>query len=256
MVNNLIGVNIKGFYSKFEADETAQCDSTGTSVCILYPLVDRLDIFQVIAGGGNFDTTTHREAKHWGASLELDSLAPVMGTPFRPFFGLSMRGIDQKTELLLTSTDDSTVNYRETLTTRYFGAYVGARTDIMLGEGFSLGLEGDVGLYHARTNYQGSIDANSLPVGGPIGYPQPLKLNEGHLALITTAKVELKKSFGFAELALFGQGEYYSHAPKMNYNAKDEFFNVINIGGGPSTNIGSDDAWSATAGVKLTIPLN
>ncbi|MGH1353118.1 MAG: hypothetical protein ACRBBN_20260, partial [Methyloligellaceae bacterium] len=77
-------------------------------------------------------------------------------------------------------------------------------------------------------------------------------------AFIGSLKMDLTKDLGWGNFSLSGQAEYYSYAPKMQYNDDDKAGGgILDINGKDiGTSIGDGYAFSFSLGGRVNIPLN
>jgi hypothetical protein len=271
-------LGVKGFYANLSASKSSQCvsDPVNDEMCVFLPMIDP-DVNDI---NGDFigqplsvwETEASRSVKHWGIALEAERKGymtgggmkdePVQhsGSPFR--LGIGMRGIDQTVHL--TSNDNSivldpvSVNYD--LDTRYYGAYVGYSRGFDMGHGVTFGIDGDIGLYYAKTTASADFHVFA-PLGsglssGPTELDQALSLSENKVAVVSSMKASLTKDLGSVRISLDAQGDWYSYVPTLNYNNTDRAGGFDLIGDNDGTSLGSDNAFGYTLGGRLTVPLS
>ena len=114
--------------------------------------------------------------------------------------------------------------------------------------------DGEAGLYWANTDYEGNYNATVSQFANAI-VNQSLSLSDDELAVIAALKFSAEKDMGRYKLAGFVRGEYISYAPRMAYNDADPFNTLPNRGINNGTSIDDSDAWTFSAGARLTVPL-
>lgn len=271
-------LGFKGFYSKAENTQTSSCihDEVppGTSDCVVAPLTDPSKEFGDFDYSGGFfsdwHATTKREAVHWGAAAELrfggDTVIAggmkdepvVVRSPFQHYVGVAVRRIDQDVKLYAheESPINDPVHLSEDIDTRYVGAYLGAAFNGDVGHGVLVGLSGDIGLYHARTDYKGHYTATETLGGYAID--QKLELEDDRLATIATGRVDLSKNFGRIKAGVYGIGEFYSFAPEIAHNNTDQAGGTASRleGTNDGTSIESSAAYVFTIGGNVKLQLH
>lgn len=267
-------IGIKGFYVQFsDSQNNVNCVAPNmVFACGFSLLIDNpgavgqeipTDNEIPIDDDGTLIAGSKRNVDHYGAALELRSGPNAFNTPFHLRSGLELRAIDQQTTVIGTLTGNSvfglsdTLRYDEDLDTKYYGAYVGTTGTINLGNGLSLSLDGDIGVYYTTVKYSGSTTYdNNTPTATLAGSApsQDLDLSTNKTTVITSLKARLEQNFGAVKIGVFALGEWYSYAPTVRYNDIDRP-NVFqgNIDG---THLAEDEAWSFTFGGKVTVALN
>jgi hypothetical protein len=276
----LASVGVKGFYSRYEDEEDGRCTFTAGTDCVFIPIVDP-DPGIIDSSGGLFSdwfTSTDRSVTYWGAAVELsltrysaggglkdgggslkDAPAPVAEpSPFTWKVGLGARRLDQQTDLFsedLGPTLDP-VTLSDDLDTTYYGAYVGFTTVKPIGGDFRLRLSGETGLYYADTEYFGAYTGSaSLGTDQPVA--ESIALDDSRAAFIGTLNLSLEREVGWATVALFGEAEWLSYAPKVLYNDVDRAggfpFDVNGTQDG--TELGGGSALTYTLGARVSVPL-
>ncbi len=276
----LTTVAVKGFYARYEDDQNSRCVFTDDTDCVYFPLVDP-DPDGVIGLGGGADASggffsdwqisVNRKAVYWGAAVELnfdrdtvqavsfkDAPAPSESSAFQWRGGLSLRRLTQKTSLFSEDFGPTLdpVTLDDDLGTSYYGGYFGFTTWKPLGEGLRLKLGGETGLYYADTDYRGAYSATAN-LGDDTPLSQSLALSDSAPAFIGSLNIALERNFGTATLALFGEAEWLSYAPKVLYNDTDLNggvpFDIVGFQNG--TELGDGSAFSYTIGAKVSMPL-
>jgi len=245
-----LSLGVKGFYSEMDSTQGSFCDdpATGDVDCgwmlLFDPDLNNDDKIQA----RNTTIQTRREARHWGVAAEAKRLRAGAVTLKS---GVALKAIDQ--ELRLRAADDRTtprtLDYREELDTYYWGAYLGFEAEQRLFSNVMLRVDGEAGLYYARTEYDGRYNSNSGTT-----QTQSLSLGRNDAAVVASLKVEAEKDFGRVKLSVFGQGEWYSYAPEMAYNDTDRAPG-LSSGLVDGTRIGDSNAYALTAGARITVPL-
>ena len=201
------------------------------------------------------------DATTWGVALKGQTVSPkAFGSALNIKLGTGYRRID--TDLSINGGRVSggagipiPLSLSEDTSTGYLGGYIGAVGKLPLGQGFALTVDGDVGIYWAHTDY----DAQYISSGSTIGttnLSQSLTLDRDTSAVIAALKVGVDKDFGMFKAGIFARGEYYSYAPEMRYNDVDQFGGATAGGSNNGISIGRGDAWTASAGGRVTVPLN
>ena len=276
----LASVGIKGFYSRYEDIEDSRCTFTATTDCVFMPLVDP-DPAIIDSSGGFFSdwlTETDRSVAYWGAAVELsltryaaaaslkdgggslkDPPAPAAEpSPFVWKVGLGGRRLDQKTELFSEDIGPTLdpVTLSDDLDTTYYGGYIGFTSVKTVGGDFRLRLSAETGLYYANTEYQGAYTATAnLGADQPVA--ESIELDESRAAFIGLLNLSLEREVGPATVALFGEAEWISYAPKVLYNNMDRAggFPFDISGSQDGTELGGGSALSYTVGAKVSMPL-
>ncbi len=264
----VIYVGAKGFYASYSSKSATGCDERATqlgnspdlpgSTCTFIPLTQEADIPGTYQIGASELTSgkVRRDVTNWGASIEA-SFNDREKQPIALKFGAGYKSIDQDISYQVTGAHWGTTNtvgnatYDEDLNTGYWGGYIGVEGEVPLGSGISLGLDGNAGLYYARTNYTGKYSYDLFQSNST-----ELDLTDNDVSFIASMKVELKKKFRHFNLSAFALGEYYSYAPKVIYKSNDLSNGGGAYGDADKTHLGSDDAWGVTAGVRASVPLN
>lgn len=252
---------VKGFFSWHNGDtETQTCANQGAAVgdryCTVVPLVDpNLNQFNMpfFVVQQNVAFQSEKDVRHWGVALELDS---ARNSPFGWKGGFAYRTIDQDFDLTARADGlDSAVrvSYSEDLQTHYWGGYVGAVAKQSYG-GLTIALDGEVGLYWANTDYEGTYSAQNTAVSPALN--QTLQLDDDKLAAIVAVKLSAEQNMGAFLLSGFVRGEYISYAPQVRYNDTDRNTAAFpNSGLNNGTSLDDDNAWSFSAGARVRVPL-
>ena len=264
-------LNFKGFYGHYSTKDISGCRWSTRNDCMFINIQDKYSNSDNNTGPfGVLFTRTKKQVDHWGVSVDspiLERVAtnhPTHGAgyitvPTSWKFGISMKAIEQKTDLygIDTSVPDP-VNYDEKLDTYYYGVYASYNKHYNVFKDYKLKLNAEAGIYYADTNYEGKYVA-FVPIGGSsytldTGYAQD---DKQHQAFIGSLGIDLSRNVGFGTLSLIGKAEYYSYAPRVNYNDND-------LGGGSvldlvgsqvGTEIDEDHAFSFSVGSRMNIPL-
>jgi hypothetical protein len=284
-----LNIGIKGFDSWRDPNSSSQKCTTAalgtTTFCTVMPLFDPNPNgpFQVLGlPGPGFNTvfdspdetityTTTRDVDHWGSALEIEM--PVIGSGGAPGLSLSLKGgpayrlLDSDMAFIATgirqpgNVPSGVVTYNEKLDTDYWGGFIGAVGKIHIGGGLALVADGEFGVYRASTDYRGAYTGSGSIESGLNGanFSQSLALNREETAYISALKVMLEQDFGPFRFGAFARGEYYSYAPRMNYNDNDLMVGAPVaglVGPNKGTSIGDDDAWTFSAGGRITFDMN
>lgn len=278
----LATVGVKGFYSRYEDESDSRCTfEFAGSECVFVPLIDP-DPANIDSSGGflsDWFTSTERSVTYWGASVELaltryeasgglkdggggglkDPPAPVAApSPFVWIVGLGARRLDQKTDLFsedLGPTLDP-VTLSDDLETTYLGGYFGFTTVKPIGGDFRLRINAETGLYYAGTDYRGAYTATAN-LGNDQPIAESVELDDSRAAFIGTLGLALERDFGPVTLALFGEAEWLSYAPKVLYNDTDRAggFPFDISGTQDGTELGGGSALAYTVGARMSVPL-
>jgi hypothetical protein len=173
------------------------------------------------------------KSTHWGAAFDV-------------------RGLDQ--DLTIKGSGDGTSNlfdYRETLDTTYYGAYLTWGGEYSLfpalygGWGLRSFIDLHAGIYSANADYNGNFTGKGI--GG-----SRLGLSDDQAAFIGGVKFETRKQFSpRTSLSLLSEYEWYSYAPAMRYNDGDgNAKGIVN-----DTHITDGDAFSERTSLRLNIGL-
>jgi hypothetical protein len=260
-------LGVKGFFSWLDTGRNTQ-DCTTPALGGAIPFCTVLPLFDPNPAVFNtpFDTPletityrTVRDVTHWGIAFELSDLLRGKSTASSGAAlkaGLAYRRLGQDTSITAVSDAGAPirdVNYQEQLDTDYWGAYAGATGRWHLGTGLFFTLDGEVGLYQAKTEYHGSYLSRSNNPGAN-NLSQTLSLDHDAAAVIASLKLALDQDFGAFSLGAFVRGEVTSYAPKMAYNEVDQAGGAGLVGDNNGTGIDRGKAWSVTAGARLTVP--
>jgi hypothetical protein len=264
-----LSFSFAGFFSLYDSTDHSACDFTATTDCVFVNIVDfNKDEENNTGLAGQLRTTTEREVRYWGLSVAAQPGTQTMGSlkdampvksksPFK--FGLAFKALHERKDLLAIDISvPDPVDYGEDLDTYYTGGFIGIDHTLSLLPGLALRVDAEGGLYHAQTSYEGRY-VGFLPIGG-----ERFKLERGSLnlddndhAFIGSARLELQRTLSWGTISLYGEAEYLSHVPRVAYNNDDEAggspFGVIGTQVG--TEIKSDEAYSFTTGIKLSVPL-
>lgn len=290
IANHAVGLGIKGFYSwhgeraNSQSCQTGPLPGPGSAIpfCTVMPLFDpRTSGGFPAAFNTPFDTPretiaflTRSRLTHWGAALEIE--LPLSAPPRGPSqrssgLALSLKGgpayrrLGRDVDLTargvsIAGTSTGTVSYAEELETQYWGGYIGALAKLHLGRGFSLALDGEVGLYRAHTEYFGRYAASGATGSGnpAANVQQSLALTQSRNAMVSSVKVSAEQDFGPWRLGAFARSEFYSYAPGVAYNDNDRTGGAGQNLTGPNngTSLRSGDARTLTVGVQAVVPLS
>ncbi len=259
-------LGIKGFYADYgKQTRSVSCDPSLSVLCTVMPIFDPdLTDYDLanIWGDSTVRFVTAREAKSWGVSLEAVSSGYLSALGVRPKVGLAFQRLSD--DLLMQVRIEhpveppGTVSYAQKFATNYWGGYVGLVGKRVLSDRLMLNLDLEAGLYWADVRYQGhySSDQENLRAlfgGSPIS--QSLALHHGEAAVILKGRAELEKAFEAFSLLGFVQGEFYSYAPKVKYNDVDRVGAEVFGSSQDGTSIGGGQAYTVSAGLRLSVPL-
>ncbi|MCC7251991.1 hypothetical protein [Hyphomicrobium sp.] len=249
---------VKGYYAEHDGDQVISCQTlTLAQACNRMPLFDPDPNLQssVGYGAGVAVYESKLDTRTWGIALEAQTAGskPIFGVADLKL-GAGYRRID--TEFTINGgrvSGGAPVPFTldEDNGTGYLGGYVGAGSTLPLGAGFVLTIDAEVGVYWAHTEYDGQYTS-----AGMVGVAQSLSLERDEAAAVAALKLGFEKDFGSFQVAVFGRGEYYSYAPEMRYNEIDRVGGVALGGIRDGTTIGDGDAWTASAGGRVTVPFN
>jgi len=265
-----LSFGVGGFYARYDETGHSSCQYTSNTDCAFLNIVDFDHSEENNTGPfGKLKTNTQRDLHYWGAFVDARIgrwLAGGLkdGTPFRylsPFkVGLAVRGLNQHTKLHSIDTEvPDPVDYKERIDTQYYGGFLGIEHKFPMGRhGWSFTVDGNAGVYQAYSDYEGRYLAY-VPIGGDKYILERGGVDDGdeEVSFIGGVKIGLRRDSGAASFGIFGQAEYLSYVPKVVYNSND------NAGGSPfgivgkqrATRLVSDDAFTYTAGLSLTIPI-
>lgn len=261
---------IKGYYARYSGKSATGCDETATDTnerpgvtCTFIPLSDQFDDPAAYEIGASEVHSGHvnREVHNWGAALET-LVKAKQSDSIGLKFGAAYKTIDQSISYNVSGDQgfiapylSGTANYNEDLKTDYWGGYIGAVGDMKLGRGLSLVVDAEVGIYYAKTDYNGDYLYNITRVN-----ESSLSLSRDDAAIVGSMKVELKQKVGKLNLSAFALGEFYSYAPRMIYKSNDNRYQGTGrdgaYGDSDKTEILSDEAWGVTVGVRASFPTN
>ncbi len=272
---------VKGFYADLTASNDGACDAVpppGGQLCIFLPLYDPDALIQGDFAGSNvsqWEIHTDRKVNNWGVAVEAQPFADrLVGSlkdeprhvldqsPWR--LGLAVKGIDETVNLSAfdTATDDP-VSLNERINTAYYGAYVGFVQEARLGQGLAISVNGEIGLYYAKTDFNGTYHASDaaggLGFGGALQeINQTLSLSQSKAAAIASLKATLTKDLGAFKFGVSAQGDWYSYVPDVHYNNSDHTPNpnLDLIGTNDGTSLGSAQALGYTLAGRVTIPMS
>jgi hypothetical protein len=266
---------LRGFFAHHENKQHSSCDhEPGVSDCVIFPLIDPRPAGGADYTGGLFSdwkARTDREVHNWGAALEMKLSraevvqasikdAPVVvASPFVWRLGVAVKELDQRTDFEATEFGPlmDPVSLHETLNTTYYGIYAGFDSKQELGDGFALVLNGEGGVYLADTRFRGHFFATDTISTPEVPLEQDLTLSDDRAAFIGLLGVELRKSFGFADVGVFAQAEWYSFVPNIKHNDFDHNggFPFDVAGRHDGTRIGDGSAFIYTVGTRISVPL-
>lgn len=257
-----------GFYATYENSQTSRCSFSRTADCAYVNIVDFDPNEENNTGPfGVWEATTDRRANYWGAEVYArpghhvpislkDAASDRKELPF--IFGVGFRQLDQETKLFAVDLSvPDPVDYRESLLTSYYGGFIGVERGVGIAYGMSLSFDARAGLYYAHSSYEGRYKA-FIPIGGTdfIIEQGARDTADEDLAFIGGLKVELSKQLAWGDVSLFGHGEYLSYVPRVRLNNDDEAggspFGIVGTENG--TRLDGDDAFSWTAGARVSIP--
>lgn len=266
-------LSLNGFWANIDDKDTARCDHSATTQCVINSLVDAPGINNNngTLAGESIVSSAERDVDQWGVSLEAKrqlypGISGVTQAPPRRYvsLGADVRGIDQDLDVdlrfLNAPAGIGPVTYSEDLDTRYYGAYAAwggdVRPFLFKGMWERLGLQSSFqlrgGIYYADTDYSGRIVDPTQGIG--LGPNSSLNLSDDDVAFIGGLVLETKKRIGHrATLSLKSEYEYYSYVPDMAYNQVD--VSATRPGGQVGTVINDDDAFSLRSSLRLTIGL-
>jgi len=253
-------VSIKGFYAALDSSNTLICDQAPvTTNCTYGPLVqDNPLIEDKKDSNDDMLQTAHRDVDHWGVALEsrfiLGDVEPGREPLFAAKAGLAYKAINQDNKVEGADIDvaDDVFTYDESLDTSYWGAFIGLQKIWPVGAGFSVLVDGEVGLYYADTDYSGSFVASgTLPEDFA---NEQLSLEDQQVSAIGALRVEARKAFPRFTTALYGEAELYSYIPKMDY--KDTEIDILPVTGfTPVTRIERGSAVAYSLGGRVSVPI-
>jgi hypothetical protein len=266
---------LQGFWTRIEGRGNATClDGNFSNLCMYAPLVDNPALPQrslTGAIGETISTSTKRDVDHWSGSIETRIVTRSgMSGGARRFkrrylaLGADVRGIQQDLDVAIANTRPgfTTATYTEDLDTAYYGVYAAWGQDYALPLLESIaqvsGLHSSfllrAGIYHAETDYDGSLVDGTSPQQLA---SSALSLSRDEVAFIGGLVLKTAKQFGQrTTLSLMTAYEYYSYVPAMAYNQVDASNTGIHaIGGQAGTVIDDDDAFSMRTNLRLTIGL-
>ena len=157
-----------------------------------------------------------------------------------------------------TNTFERPVTLAETITTDYWGGFVGAFFKAPLAPGLTATLDTEAGLYWAHTEYSGNYSQTSIASIPSANVTQSLLLARDAPAVIASLKLGLEQDLGGIRAGVFVRGEYYSYVPSMAYNDVDRLTGLCGGrgcgGGNDGTSIGNGQMLSASFGARVTVP--
>jgi hypothetical protein len=256
-----LSFSASAFYSRYTASGASSCFYTAFTDCA-FVNIDDFDAMEENNTGpfGQFTTNTDRRLHYWGFAVDArpgvagdENLLPIK-------FGLGARGLHERSHLHATdAVIADPVDYKTRLDTLYLGAFVGIEHEFSLGDGWSVAVDGQAGLYGAGSDYQGRY-LGFVPVGGPMVVPEQgsLTLSDRASSFIGSGRIDVRRDLGWATLGVYGMAEYLSQVPFVRYNNND------NAGGSPFGVVGTEvgtsidwrDAFNYTVGLNLTIPFD
>lgn len=247
---------IAGYYGSHDGRQTSTCISGVSDLCarISYVDPDPLALNTVLfAPGSRVVTVTTVDTTTWGIILQAqtDTAASQNGAKLDLKGGAGYRRID--TDLALNQTRLSggsgapvPGSLREAYDTGYLGSFIGVVGKLPVGYGIDLKVDGDVGIYWARTDFDGVYVTTGSAFAWQ-NYRQAYAMERDEAAIIASLKISLDKDFGPVKVGVFARGEYYSYAPEIQY---------LDSAGNDVTAIKDGDAWAASAGGQLIVPFN
>ncbi len=266
-----VSFGVSGFFANYQGTTNSHCMYSLTTDCAVVNIVDFNTALPNNTGPfGNLDVKTRRNVDYYGVAIDarfgewlgggLKDGPPVQElSPFK--VGVAMRGISETANL--TSIDPlvcDPVKYKESLNTTYWGGYVGVEKKEAFGEGWIASVDATAGLYYADTAYQSRYSGYTAII--PLGYFEDNGAANANLdkgSFIGTLRLDLKRQLGWGIFGVFVQGEYLSYVPRIAYNNNDQATGVP-WGGLAGTQYGtrllSADAFNATTGLSLSVPVN
>lgn len=271
---------VKGFFADMSASNSAECTADLKLIqpmCIYLPFWDPDKYIQGDFAGfvtSDWEIRTERRVQNWGLALELqprqvhtvgslkdEPVEVVKPSPWR--LGLAARGIDENISLDAYDPQDP-VHLRESINTGYYGAYIGYANAVRLTQSLSFGLNGEIGVYYARTNFKGRYEAEDpyggLAFGGPLtSIHQTLDLSQSRAAAIASIGANLTQDFGGGvSLGLTAQGDWYSYVPVVHHNNTDwtPSPHLDLVGTNDGTSLGDAGAFAYTLGGRVTIKMS
>lgn len=248
---------VHGYWSTFEDSNRTRCTTTNSSICAAADIVDKPGP-STVSVFGTLTSHTNRDVDSWGVAFELTTPHPrplllpsiVKSTHWGVAF--DVRGLDQDLHIKGSTAGTSNLfNYRETLDTTYYGAYITFGGEYSLfpalysGWGLRSFIDLHAGIYGADADYSGRFTGKGI--GG-----SSLGLSDDEVAFIGGVKFETRKQFGArTSLSLLSEYDWYSWVPAMRYNDGDgPAKGIVN-----RTHITDDDAFSQRTSLRLNIGL-
>ena len=256
--NDLI---VSGFFQSFDQENRYACVSPNLQIgCTVTALVDSdPDFFDSSRSASNtYLGEGSRQVNHLGVDLGVRAPADAIIPGGSFLLGVDFRQIDQKIHEDSRFPNGAKIHsYSESLTTNYYGGYVGAELELgepavsgFGGSGLTTNLFAKGGIYFADTQYDGSLTGFA---------DQKLSLNSGDTAFIGSVGFETTLPLApNIHISLVGKAEYYSFVPEMRYNQIDEaaFFGIVQQANGQDgTVIGNSDAFSGSLMLRLIVEL-
>ena len=256
--------SLNGFWARFKNRDSFLAVPQAGEVVVIAPLVDNPAIQQVQGDipPGYIRADAEREVDQWGGALEMKWGLDTSFADWNLAVGIDVRGIYQEldADMFGTWATGYVVSYREDLDTTYSGAYLAWGGDYapFLSESWDLEamflLRG--GVYYAYTKYEGDLTNSGNIIFGGGDPTSSLSLSSDDAAFIGGITLGVRKRLGTrAILSLEGGYEYYSFVPRMDYNTADQGPFSVTAGREFGTSIESDDGYSLSGVLRLTIEL-
>ncbi len=266
---------VTGFFAAYARDDRSRCEvdlrPNGLD-CLYFNVVDPGAGDNNTGPFGQFVTNTEREVRYWGAAVEAylgrgrvlagslkDDPVPVFApSPFK--VGVAFKALQQKSRLFAIDISvPDPVDYTEDLDVYYYGPYVGYGRRFELGQGFSIGLGAEAGVYYTDASYDGDYLA-FIPIGANtfVTDKGQLSRNRDDWSFIGKLDVDLMRQVSWGAVGVYGEVEWFSRVPKIAYRDQelDGGFPFDITGPNAGTTIETDQAWNYTVGARVTVDLH
>tara|TARA_R110002073_G_scaffold73085_17_gene178860 strand:- start:8092 stop:9219 length:1128 start_codon:yes stop_codon:yes gene_type:complete len=245
-------LEFSGFYAGFDDDTAVTFSDPGPGVRYGFVALDNTSGFGTVDPASDYSvmhTTTSREIDFGGYDLLLHQDFRLDENHMWTLYGgPSLQHLYQGFMTTISYPMDAShsgATLNESLDTDYVGGKVGISGRRKLNSRWSLFLDGNTGIYHARTRYDGRfVHARSTPP-----HDDRIGLTRHDNAVSTQARLELTRQMNDSVfVSLTSNVQHLDYAGQMDYGTR-----VDTVPDGSTLSIDSDELLSATLGLRLTI---
>jgi hypothetical protein len=252
-----------GFYANYDGSGRDSCSFTDEIDCAYVNILDFDPNEENNTGPfGELIAKADRTLHYWGVSVDTgmawgggglkDGVPERAVSPWK--IGLGVRGLNERTDVKVSDPlSPHPVDYDQKLDTHYYGGFIGFADRYALLDGWLLSLDVQGGVYRAHTDYEGRYAGYVLSGDGFIREWGRIEDDKDDSALIAGVQVGIGKALDWGSVEVYGQAEYLSFVPKVEYNNNDA------AGGSPfgiagdtvGTKVTSDEGVNYTFGLKI-----